>query len=357
LLASSAVASPSNTKELIAEARQRLTELQDSITAQHQHIVSMQRSMRTLAGTVAQHRRGYQQIRSVLATTQARVAANEARYASLRALIDEAAADAYMRGQAYMIAAVLDAGSLSDAADVMSYTRVITRRNVELIQQADIVSQQLAAQRRREGALAAQSRAALSRLSGEQAALVKAFADGQTRLANLARSRAQLGALLVRLRAQLRAEELAAALAAANAGTPISFGQWAQAFLSHIHAPVARNNLVVIVAWEWAEYTEARWNPLATTYPMPGSTAFNAHGVRNYVSLKQGLEATTRTLRHTGYGYEAILTNLAQNADPMTTARAINESRWCRGCADGRYVIELIDAVEKYYDEYASKRA
>jgi hypothetical protein len=39
----------------------------------------------------------------------------------------------------------------------------------------------------------------------------------------------------------------------------------------------------------------------------------------------------------------------------MTTARAINESLWC-GCADGRYVIELVEAVEKCYDDYASQQ-
>jgi len=356
LLASAAAASPADTKEKIADAKRRLAALQSSIASQQKGIAAMQRSMRTLAGAVASHRRGYEQIRTALASTQARIADNEARYQTLRGLIDQAAADAYTRGQTYVIEAVLDSESMDAAADVMSYTRAITSRNLELIDQARMVGAQLAQQRRRETALADQSRAALARLSGEQAQLVKAFADSQTRLADLAGARAQLGALLLRLRSQLRAEEPAAAFAAANGGTPISFGRWAEAFLSYIHVPVARNNLVVMVAWQWAEYTDARWNPLATTYPMPGSSAFNSHGVRNYASLKQGLEATTRTLRHAGYGYEAILANLARNADPMTTARAINGSRWCRGCADGEYVIGLIDAVDKYYDEYASKR-
>ena len=356
LLSNAAVASPSDTKEKIADAKRRLAQLQASIASQQKSIASMQRSMAALAGAVASHRRAYGQVRSALASTQARIADNEARYTALRDLIDQAAADTYTRGQTYVIEAVLDSESMSDAADVMSYTRAITRRNLELIDQARRIRAELEAQKTREAELAEQSRAALTRLSGEQATLVKTFADSQTRLAELARARAELGTLLVRLRSQLRAEELAAAFAAANGGTPMSFGRWAEAFLSYIHAPVARNNLVVIVAWQTAEYTDARWNPLATTYPMPGSTAFNSSRVQNYVSLKQGLEATTRTLRHSGYGYEAILYNLARNADPMTTARAINESRWCRGCTDGQYVIGLIESVEKYYDDYASRR-
>ena len=83
------------------------------------------------------------------------------------------------------------------------------------------------------------------------------------------------------------------------------------------------------------------------------STAFNSSGVRNYTSLSQGLYATLRTLSHSGYGYEAILSSLERAADPMTTARAINASRWCRGCANGGYVIALVPSVEQYYERYA----
>jgi hypothetical protein len=108
-----------------------------------------------------------------------------------------------------------------------------------------------------------------------------------------------------------------------------------------------------MVAWQTAEYTQARWNPLATTYPMPGSTVFNSAGVRNYASLSQGLEATRLTLRSAGYGYGAILSDLAASADPLTTAQAINASSWCHGCANGRYVVGLVPAVEAYYSRYA----
>jgi len=75
------------------------------------------------------------------------------------------------------------------------------------------------------------------------------------------------------------------------------------------------------------------------------------------VSLDQGLQATRRTLGHCCYGYEAILANLARNADPMTTGQAIHDSRWCAGCAHGGYVIDIIPTVERYYDHYAEQSA
>ena len=83
-------------------------------------------------------------------------------------------------------------------------------------------------------------------------------------------------------------------------------------------------------------------------------SAFNSAGVRNYASLGQGIQATIDTLRASGYGYEAILSDLAASADPYTTAGAINASSWCHGCAGGNYVIGLIPAVEAYYGSYAA---
>lgn len=53
----------------------------------------------------------------------------------------------------------------------------------------------------------------------------------------------------------------------------------------------------------WASYegTDARYNPLATTQPMPGSTAFNSAGVQDYASIDDGIQATIWSLDPTAY--------------------------------------------------------
>ncbi len=135
----------------------------------------------------------------------------------------------------------------------------------------------------------------------------------------------------------------------------VSYGDWARSFLTTVGAPACQNNLTTLVAWQAAEYTQAAWNPLATTYPMDGAGTFNGVGVRNYVSLQQGLQASALTLR-TGspsYGYDWILYRLATCANPSVTAAAINASMWCHGCAGGAYVTGLIPRVEAAYDLYA----
>ena len=145
--------------------------------------------------------------------------------------------------------------------------------------------------------------------------------------------------------------------AAASDPAAIDGGQWAQLFLATIGAPPCQNNLITVVAWETAESTDAAWNPLATTLPVPGATGFNSVGVKDYASLVQGLEATRDTLLNgaDSYGYGSILAALGQCADPVTTASYVNASAWCRGCAGGLYVLDLIPEVEAQYDAYASR--
>jgi hypothetical protein len=121
-------------------------------------------------------------------------------------------------------------------------------------------------------------------------------------------------------------------------------------------APGCHENKVAVVAWQYSEFTQAEWNPLATTHPMPGSTYFNGSGVQNYPSLASGLEASRQTILGglSNYGYGAILDSLRACSSAMTTGLAINASFWCRGCTYGQYVINNIPKVEAHYQVYAA---
>jgi hypothetical protein len=129
----------------------------------------------------------------------------------------------------------------------------------------------------------------------------------------------------------LRQEELLAALAAIHGGTPIPFGSWPGMFLHSLSAPTCAKDMVLVVAWESIEFTMARFNPLSTTYPMPGASDFNSVGVKNFTSLNQGIQATVRTLYQSApaLGYGPIVADLRRCADPKVTAEAINQSMYC----------------------------
>lgn len=140
-------------------------------------------------------------------------------------------------------------------------------------------------------------------------------------------------------------------------GEPVTYDAWAAAFLARVGAPSCEENLVVVVTWETAESTEAAYNPLATTHAMDGATDFNATGVRNYLSLAQGLDASRDTLElgAESYGYGAILSSLRACSAAETTSAAINASAWCRACAGGAYVTGLLPIVRADYQGHASR--
>ncbi len=137
----------------------------------------------------------------------------------------------------------------------------------------------------------------------------------------------------------------------------VSYGHWASRFLREMHVPRCPENKIVVVAWEVNEGTAAVWNPLATTYDMPGATKYNSVGVRNYVGFGQGTDASRLTIERgfTIYGYGEIVRRLDRCAPPMKTARAIKRSSWCPGCTGGRYVTGLIRQVKADYGAYADR--
>lgn len=137
----------------------------------------------------------------------------------------------------------------------------------------------------------------------------------------------------------------------------VTYGKWAASFLRELKAPRCQNNKVVVIAWLVNEGTSAVWNPLATTYTMPGNTVYNSHGVKNYPGLAVGLNASRLTLERGWdvYRYGEIVRRLRHCRAPKETARAIKRSSWCFGCTGGRYVIGLIGTVKSDYRAYARR--
>jgi len=343
-----------DTRTKIASAQQQLHQLEAQIASEQAGLAGLHASLRDAIVAVAHSRELYDAIQAQLLDSRRQTADVQAQYDGIRAQIDKLGVAAYVGGPGATFQS-LDPLSIRDASDLLQYVSSIVQHNATLAEEAKQLQNTLTARTAQEATVMQQRGAALTQMTSDQDALMQRLSEEQIRMIQLAQARAQVAGLLVRLRAQLRAEEIAAAEAALQHG--VTFGKWATAFLGHIGAPVARNNLVVIVAWETAEWTSARWNPLATTYYMPGSSCYNRGCVRNYLNLQQGLEATFRTLSRHGLGYEPILNDLAHNADPMDTAKAINASSWCGGCSDGQYVVDLVPSVEQHYDYYANASA
>lgn len=90
-------------------------------------------------------------------------------------------------------------------------------------------------------------------------------------------------------------------------------------------------NVCALTGWALAEgghFTPggARFNPLNTSQPAPGSTIFNSVGVRNYPDWSVGLSATITTL-NLGY-YTAIRAALTAGTNPVGMLVAVDASPW-----------------------------
>ena len=357
LLVGGALGTPgsADTSSKLKKAKAELTALVSSINEGQAKVADLQRRLQASAATVAAaHDRAAFLDVAVIQTRQA-VDDAAADAATLQARLNERARQQFMNGPLTGLDVVLGASSLADIADSLEFMNRLSEQDSALASQAEQTAQRLGATRGHLEALLTQQLHLLKRLADDQATLTTEFAAQQVELANLAHERAQANDLITQLRQDLAAEALSAARSAAGTGMTITYGEWAGHAMGALGVSGCQDNLVLMVAWEVSEYTQASWNPLATTLWMPGATTFNSAGVRNYTSLGQGLAATVGTLHKSGHGYEAILSNLASCSVPMTTGLAVNASDWCRGCAGGNYVTAIIPSVEAYYSSYANR--
>lgn len=131
----------------------------------------------------------------------------------------------------------------------------------------------------------------------------------------------------------------------------VTRGSWAKRLCNAYDLEASQRRLNALVAWETAEGTSAKFNPLATTLRMKGSTKFNSVGVQDYPDLQTGLKATKQTLAEDGHGYENIRYALIGNLPAKTILECVAESAW----GTGALALLVLPYVKENYDRYADK--
>jgi hypothetical protein len=137
-----------------------------------------------------------------------------------------------------------------------------------------------------------------------------------------------------------RAEQTSTTAAATAAPVPASDGtlnkagvdpvQWAKDFLTKLGMPLTSENVRAVTAWEQAEGTRARFNPLATTQGgFEGTTNLNSVGVKNYASYEDGLAANVKVINNGRY--DNVLAALRRGDSAEAVARAIADGPWGTG--------------------------
>ena len=330
-------------------ARERVDRLGQQVVDARTSVSELQRRILSLASDVAAARRTLDRLQGRLVEAEHDLARARAETEAVQARLNERARQAFMTfGPGASAAYLLEADSFADLMDRTVMLDSVQRADASLSAEVAIEASQMAAQQASLERATRRRAALLTQIESNQTDLLRAFAAQQAALTQLAGQRQDA----VR---DVRAIERRIA----RRSGALPFGDWADRFLRFVAAPTCRDNLVVVMAWQANEFTQARWNPLATTHRMKRSASFNEVGVQDYVSLTQGLRASAETLTGgaTSYGYQVILGALGRCDDAVTTAEAIRASAWCRGCSNGGYVVELVPIVEQYFDRYTALHA
>lgn len=358
LVAGSTGSSASSTRSKLDAAKNRLTALTGQIGSEEAQAQTLQDQLSSLDAQISDASNKVDQIDAELASTHHDLVTAKAQAARLQTRLDVVARTLFMQGagsmQAALLGTLLSSGSLGNLGDLLATGQIVAQSDVDLATHVGNLKAELAFKAADLTRLRDQQVQLRAQLAAARTSKARAVADQEAVLADLERTKSEIVALIARLHKQLRAEALAAVGTAFQGPGHVAYGAWAGLFLRAVGAAGCQANLITVVAWQYSEFTQAAWNPLADTLAMSGSTPFNSVGVQNYVSLDQGLQATRFTLVNgPAFGYGTILSDLVGCADPMSTARAINASMWCRGCAGGAYVVNDIPKVEANYDLYA----
>ena len=342
-----------DTQGKLNRAEQKLSRLEALIRTEQQKANAVKVSLAKIQSRVDSAQSAFDDVDVQLINLRDSLALTQADYDRLQGQVDSIARQAYMNGPGANLEMLLGASSMGDLNDRLEYMSSISLESSTLANEAQSAASQLGNRKQSLDHLLARQADLLRGLNSSRTSLSVTLDAEQKAVADLNTTREQIVTIIGNLSAKLQQSALNGAGGILQGGHNAAYGAWAASFLNKIGAPTCFNNLVVMVAWQVQEGTQANWNPLATTYPMQGATNFHSVDVKNYVSLEQGLEATQLTLGVNSYGYPVIMADLHRCPDSMVTARAVNASSWCRGCTGGRYLTGLIPTVEAHYDTYS----
>jgi peptidoglycan hydrolase CwlO-like protein len=360
LLSSLATASSASISSRLSDAKRELSTLTSRILSEEAQTRSLQDRLSVLDVQIATATTREQQIEDDLASTRSRIAAATAQEGKLQHTIDGVAQSLFMQGagsaQGAVLGSILSSRSFSDFSDRLAYASAIGQTSADVANRVANVKVGLDLEAAHLASLRVEQRQLLTQLGQARTSEGQALVAQRAAVADLAATKTRIVSLILKLHKQLRAQELASVGTAFQGSGHVTYGAWAGLFLKTMGVSGCRSNLIAVVSWQYAEFTQAAWNPLATTVPMPGSSVYNSSNVQNYPSLGDGLQATRTTIDQGlgPFGYGAIVTALSGCSDPMTTADAINASSWCAGCAGGTYVTGDISKVEANYALYAA---
>lgn len=284
-----------------------------------------------------------------LAQVQREIDRSELHVEALQSRFDSVIRQTFMDGGTTPLSVMFEEDDTDTMQQKMLFLSELALHQVRLAEQTTAARESLEAQTLVTSGLIGEQRELLGDIRVSRADLIEQSEELQAALAGTEAAQMEVLDLVSHLKGMLSMSDFQQLQASFKGEDSVPYGQWAQLLLAKLDAPQCEDNLIAVVAWQLNEGTDARWNPLATTYSMPGASSFNWVGVRDYTSLAQGLTASVATIK-LDY-YVDVVRSLRACAPAEDTAAAIAASPWC-GCGAG-YVTALIDNVRDNLDSYS----
>jgi len=350
--------SDASLRSKVKDVRRKLVDLGHRVTEEERAVARVEGRLALLRSEIVHAREQIALTEARVRESQAAVDAAEARLNASQARLDALARAAFIDqpGGEFgtFLSVVLGSESISDVYDGLEFSGRAAEPIASLLHKIEVTKAALDAELASRQALESRQASLLQQLRARRDERRQTVQQGKGALRSLRRTRTQIIGLARKLFARWRLKMFPILGTVFQGPGHTSFGRWSVSFLRALEAPECRANEAVLIAWQLTEFTQASWNPLATTTRMPGSTDFNDAGVQNFVSLRQGVAATKQTLGNGAFGYGSILANLEAGSSPMATARAIRDSAWCGNCSNGGYVTLNVPRVLADFRLYAS---
>ncbi|HUL86286.1 MAG TPA: hypothetical protein VLX89_12315, partial [Actinomycetota bacterium] len=269
----------------------RLEQAQSQLRALTERIRSQAASLESLREQAAEASARYERTdRALGLLLQARISlrdridAVQLAYRDAEARLHDAAVETFMDSPgglpgAQTLDMVLGANSIGEIGDRLAFGDAVADAQAQIAGELLVAQARLRDHAHDVDSLLAARRTMLDELAAARRERTDALAAEQAAWTRLDATRARLVHLIASLQQELKGESVASVASAFQGADHVSYGSWADLLLRILGAPTCHDNEVVVVAWQVQEFTQASWNPLATTHGMTGSTDFNSVGV------------------------------------------------------------------------------
>ena len=182
LLLLTAVASPAwgtDIKHQYDQAKARVAQLKDEVTAERAQLAALGAKAAELAQKVDEARAAYELITEQLRETKGKLAEARDRYTALQEQLDARARETYMQGPGNTFEFLLGATSLADLSDRITYVDALTQADADLANQVQNLKNELSAEAKDEERLQEKAAAALQKVQAQEAELEAQLAQQQ----------------------------------------------------------------------------------------------------------------------------------------------------------------------------------